>query len=134
MPKMQVRLALATDQKALASLYPNQGLDPEVWTNPYPYWLVAERAEKVVGALQILHGRPAGRLEFLGLDPTLSHRQRAEAVYRLGHAGFAALKMNGSTFVTTAARFQDKAWKKILKRHFGMKITAQANLLIARIP
>ena len=60
------------DQKAIASLYPNQGLDLGDWAGIYPYWLVAEREDQVIGALQILHGRPAGRLEFLGLDPTLN--------------------------------------------------------------
>ena len=130
---MQIRLAQPTDQKALASLFKKWGFEDEEWSRAYPYWLVAERAEKVIGALQIMHGRPTGRLEFLGLDPTLSHRQRAEAVYRLGHAGFAALKMNGSTLVSTSVRFEDKSFKKILRKHFGMKVTGQANLLLARL-
>ena len=130
---MKIRLASHLDQKPIANLYQNQGLDLGDWEGIYPYWLVAEHEDRVVGALQIMHGRPAGRLEFLGLDPTLSHRRRAEAVYRLGHAGFEALRENGSTLASTSVRFEDKPFKKILRKHFGMKVTGQANLLLARL-
>lgn len=121
------------DQKAIAGFHQNWGLDPGDWAGIYPYWLVAEHEDRVIGAVQIMHGRPVGRLEFLGLDPTLSHRRRAEAVYRLAHAGIATLRENGSVRVSTCVSFEDKAYKKILKRHFGGAVAYQANVIIARV-
>ncbi len=130
---MNVRLATNADGPRIAELVSTQtgaGLD---WTNIYPYWLVAEKGGAIVGCLNVALSKPVGRLEFMGLDDSLSPHARGKTFRGLVMQGMATLKAHGTEAIFSVVPFELKSYKRVLKKHFGAVIVGQGNMIIARL-
>ena len=94
----------------------------------YPYWLVAKMDNIIVGAVQTLSGRPVGRLESLCYQSDLSDIDRTRVMGHLVSTGLATLKMDKATMASGMVTFQDKAFKKFLKKRGG-RVLASGNIM-----
>jgi len=107
------------------------GLDFD-WSDIEPYWLVAVVNGKIMGCLQLCPGKPVGRMELLSVEQGLGPRGRAVLVKGLVYDGMAALKFSGSQAVACLINFEEKGFKRILKKR-GAVVLTSGNLLIRRI-
>ena len=141
------RLVLAADRKAIdVRLAQNKdgddihglvsssgqeisGLD---WSDIYPYWLVVEMDGRIVGCLQVCAGKPMGRLDWLAYDQGLSHQSRARVIKIMVDQGFLVLKLHGAQIVACMVDFEDKAFKRILKKRGGV-VMVTGNLIVRRL-
>ncbi len=105
------------------------GLD---WHEIYPHWLVAEMGGAIVGCLQICLGKPMGFLEGMSFDQGLSHQTKARMLKAITHQGSLALKKHGAQMVACVVSFEDKAFKRILKKR-GLSVMQSGNLLGRRL-
>jgi hypothetical protein len=96
-----------------------EGLD---WSRIEPYWLVADLDGEVVGCLQVCLGLPMGRLELLATDKEMPHRMRATVVRELLLQGVATLTRLGAGMATGMVSFDQKAYKKMLRRRGAVVI------------
>ena len=107
-------------------------LDALKWDNIYPYWLVAERDGLIVGCLQMAPARPVGWLEYLGVEQEISLRDRSYVVRRLLETGYKMLKVHGANRVIGFIPFEERMYKRILKRN-GLRVVASGNMLAMEI-
>lgn len=94
-----VRLAENSEGETVRVLVERQHGKAEAvlaWDRISPFWLVAERDGKIVGALQTCPSRPVGRLEMLATARDLTHAERALTVKALAYAGMAVVKGHGA--------------------------------------
>ena len=125
---MKIRLAQNEDGQRIGELAKHSGFTVDIdWSEVHPFWLVAED-EKIVGALQIILAKPIGWLEMLVLDPDLSQMNRARTVKGLASAGMTALKQFGAQLVMFSVPFEEKTYKKALKKR-GAVVTSTGNIL-----
>jgi hypothetical protein len=125
---VKIRLAQDADGPRIGRLAKLSGFTVGLnWSEVHPFWLVAED-EKIVGALQIILAKPIGWLEMLVLDPGLTPMARARVVKRLASAGMTALKRFGAQLVMFSVPFEEKAYKKALKKR-GAVVTSSGNIL-----
>ncbi len=92
------------------------------WADIHPYWLKALRGPRIVGAIQVLPGKPIGRLELLAVDDKLPHRIRAKVVMELLMQGFGVLKGHGAQMASGMLPFEARSYKRILKKRGGVVI------------
>jgi hypothetical protein len=129
---MKIRLAKNEDGPRIGDLARQTGFSIDLdWSEVHPFWLVAED-DKIVGAIQIILAKPIGWLEMLVLDPDLTQLARARVVKRLASAGMTALKRFGSQIVMFSVPFEEKAYKKALKKR-GAVVTSSGNVLAKRL-
>ena len=129
---VKVRLAQDADGPRIGELAKFSGFTVDMnWSEVHPFWLVAED-EKIVGALQVILAKPMGWLEMLVLDPDLTQTARARIVRRLASAGMIALKRFGSQVVMFSVPFEERAYKKVLKKR-GAVVTSSGNVLGKRL-
>ncbi len=130
---MNIRLAQNSDGPRIGELAKHSGftVDGLDWSEVHPFWLVAED-EKVIGALQIILAKPIGWLEMLVLDPDLAELARARAVKHLAAAGMTALKRFGAQLVMFSVPYEEKSYKKVLKKR-GAVVTSSGNVLAKRL-
>ncbi len=122
-----VRLAINADGPRIGEMHGPNKLD---WSKVEPYWLVAELDNEIVGALQMQHGLPVGRLEELTIDAELNPRQRAMVWRQLALVGIRTLMENGSQLVALFIAFDDKQHKKMVKKHLNAKVHRSGNLMV----
>ena len=129
---MHIRLAKNEDGPHIGELAKQSGFTVGVdWSEVHPFWLVAED-DKIVGAIQIILAKPMGWLEMLVLDPDLTQLARARVVKRLASAGMTALKRFGAQIVMFSVPFEEKTYKKILKKR-GAVVTSSGSVLAKRL-
>ena len=127
---IQIRMAKAKDEPRLADLVDFTGLPPVNWEGAHPNWIVAEVDGEIVGTIQIALARPVGHAEFLNVDLGLTGRERFWVSLKLSKAAEYALKSTGSDFLTAVVRFENKGFKKLLKKHFGGRVVNQGNVIV----
>ena len=134
MSGIEVRLAQNEDGDTIHDLLHADGLNLEGldWHDIYPHWLVAEIEEKIVGCVEVLIGKPIGKMEFLATDDALSHRDRACVVKELFAQVGAVLKIAGVQMVSGSIPFEMKAYKRVVKRRGGV-VLYSGNTFIKRI-
>lgn len=127
---MKIRIAQNLDGPRIGELAKHSGftVDGLDWSEVHPFWLVAED-EKVIGALQVILAKPIGWLEMLVLDPDLAELARARAVKQLASAGMTALKGFGSQLVMFSVPYEEKSYKKVLKKR-GAVVAFSGNVMI----
>lgn len=125
-----IRLGTNADGPRIGELVAEGGFDVIGldWTLIEPYWLVADAGEEIVGCLQVLPGRPVGRLELLAADDSLTHRERTIVIKALIEQGMATLKLAGVQLATGMIPFEHKAYKRLLKKR-GAVVIASGNML-----
>lgn len=136
MTKPNVTVTLANNSDAedvqrlvLAAGFEVPGLD---WSNIYPHWLVAKIGDRIVGCMEVLLGRPVGRLEVLSIDQDLNKRERSTVLHSLIFQGMLTLRGYGAELVASMIPFENKAWKKVLVKRGGM-ITSSGHILVKRL-
>ena len=131
---IEVRLAQNEDGDdihglVLASGFEIPGLD---WHDIYPHWLVAEMDGNLVGCIQVCLGKPIAYLEYFSFDQGLSHQSLARVLKALTHQGFIVLKNYGSQMAVCFVSFENKAFKRILKKRGG-SVMQSGNLIGRRL-
>ena len=98
--EIKARMATDKDAPAISALAEMDGFRFEGieidWSEIWPYWIVAEHEEEVIGAVQTCPSKPIGRIELLFLDPWLSRSERAIAVRLLIDVAESLLRQQGS--------------------------------------
>ena len=102
------------------------------WGNIYPHWLVAKIGDDIVGCMEVLVGRPIGRLELLSIDQGLGAREYAAVLRSLIVQGMLTLRAYGADLASSMIRFEAKGWKKALKKRGGA-VMATGNMMFARL-
>lgn len=125
-----IRLGTNADGPRIGELVAEGGFDVIGldWTLIEPYWLVADTGEEIVGCLQVLPGRPVGRLELLAAEDSLTHRERAMVVKALLEQGMVTLQRAGVQLATGLIPFDHKEYKRLLKKR-GAVVIASGNML-----
>lgn len=125
---MKIRLAQNEDGPRIGEIARHSGFTVDMdWSEVHPFWLVAED-ERIVGAVQVILAKPIGWLEMLVLDPDLTPLARARVVKHLASAGMTALKRFGAQIVMFSVPFEEKSYKKALKKR-GAVVTSSGNVL-----
>lgn len=128
--EVTIRLAEIADADSLRALVDLGGYEAD-WENSTDGWLVAEVHGDVVACVQLCFGKPVGRLELLHIRNDLNARDRALVVMSIARAGMFALWQAGSEIVTCMVPFEEKGWKRVLKKRFGAQVSNSGNLLSA---
>ena len=133
-PDVEVRLAEDVDGPAIGRLVVQAGFAVATldWSKVYPYWLVADREDRVVGCIQVCMGLPIARLELMATDPELSNRARARVVKALLIHGLAMLKREGAEIAAGVVPGKLKGYQKILL-HRGAIIIWSGDLFAKRL-
>ena len=133
-PNVTVTLAGNGDAEDVERLVLAAGFEvPGVeWGNLYPHWLVARIDDDIVGCMEVLLGRPIGRLEHLSLDQGLGARAHAAVLRSLSIQGMMTLRSYGADLCSSMIPFEDKAWKKALKKR-GATVMATGSMLVRRL-
>ena len=133
MTKPNVTITLAGNGDAedvqrlvLAAGFEVPGLD---WSRIYPHWLVAKIGDRIVGCVEVLLGRPIGRLEVLSIERGLNRREHATVLQSLIFQGMLTLRGYGAELVSSMIPFEDKAWKKVLVKRGGV-ITSSGHIVV----
>ena len=130
---IKARLAVNEEGPRVAELAATCGFvfsDWEIdWSTIHPHWLVADHLGELLGCLQICYGRPVGRLEILGFDPSLEKDDKREVIEVLIRSGFKLLKDYGATASSSMIPFELKAYTRWLKRRGGVTL-ASGNIIM----
>ena len=131
---IDIRLAQNDDGATIERLSKAGGfnVDDLDWSDIYPHWLVAENGKGIIGCIQVSLGKPIGRLEMLGIDPELTHRERAMTAKHLVSSGSATLKKGGAQVSMSVVSFGLKSFKKVMKKR-GAIVACQGNVMIRRL-
>lgn len=118
--------------EAIGELVKSNGFTIPVDWSEVPGWLVSKDKDKVIGCVQVLVGKPIGRVEMLATDTTLNSLKRAQVAWRLIVAASAVLNMNGSQYASMMILFENKHFKRLLKKR-GAWTIGQGNIMIGKI-
>ena len=136
-PKLSVRLAQNEDGEAIKRLvqtgpeaFAPEGVDLD-WTDIYPFWIVAEQGDRIVGALQVIPARPVGRVEMLSVDPELPDRERARVVRLFLDHTLEIMRKSKVQMFTSLVKFGNDRFKRAFKRRGGVG-AEQGNIFLMR--
>lgn len=132
--KFAPSIGFATNKEGslIGELVKSNGFEITADWSEVPNWLVAKDEEKIVGCLQILIGKPIARGEMLATTPEIVDVKRAQIAWRLIVAANAIFKMNGCQYASMMVLFENKHFKRLLKKR-GAWVIGQGNIMIARI-
>ena len=92
-------------------------------------WLIAEAFGVPVGIVQLLPGKPIGRVECWRIAVELNPREAHAVALALGRVALWSLKQLGATIATAVVDFRHKGLKRMLKRRFGGVVSASGNVI-----
>lgn len=102
------------------------------WSRPLAQnWLIAE-STSIRGCLMVNFGAPIGRLDYMVLHPSCSHKERAVVTKALAYEGMAQLKQHGSQYVACMASDAYPQFASILQKRGGV-ITDHGPMIMKRI-
>lgn len=102
------------------------------WSDIYPYWLIATHEGEIVGCLQVLPGKPIGRIEMLATKTSLDKLKRANIAWRLYVTAVSMLRTQGSQVASSIVLFNNKGVKRSLKKR-GANVEGQGNIMMMEI-
>lgn len=133
-PEITVRLARNDEGPVIHQLM-QQGGAPDFgwvdWSQVYPYWLVGEVNGTVKGCVMVNPGQPFGRVEFLAVEGTLPHHEKAILCRDLCYAGVASCQQMGSQAVMSNIDTGDGAWRQIAEKR-GWVVTGEGAYMMKR--
>lgn len=131
---MNLRIAENCDGKAIGELAAACGFGVANidWSEVHPYWLVAERDGRMVGAIQVLPGRPIGRIEMLCTADGLRRRDRAAVVMSLLYQACAVLRLGGSRLASGALPRNLSSYRAVIEKR-GAWIADECYLMMVRL-
>jgi len=109
-----------------------EGLEHLDWTNLGGQWLVVLKGDDVVGCIQVLPGRPIGRVDFMVLDDSLTHREKSEATSMLIQQVTMLLRMAGVGAMISVVPDDPNGWPVVLERR-GWVPVADGMMMIRRL-
>ncbi len=128
-----VEMAKNEEGPIIGEIVRSHGFDIEAdWTDIFPYWLVAKHEGEILGCIQVLPGKPIGRIEMLAMRTDLGDVKRAKVGWRLGIAALSTLSIAGSQLASSIIPFEHKRYKRLLKKR-GWIVYNQGNLMMARV-
>ena len=115
---INIRPALNSDGQTIGKMAYDAGflLGGLDWDHIEPDWLVAEHKSAIVGAIQVLPGKPVGRLELLILDPQQPRRVKLMAMKHLTLAGCMIVRNYGGQVAMGLVRPQSASYRKIIEK------------------
>lgn len=114
---ISIRPALNSDGLAIGQLAYQAGFTLGLeWDNVEPDWLVAEANGRLVGAIQVMPGRPVGRLELLFIKSDEPRRVKLMAAKQLTYTGCMLLAKYGSQVAMGLVRPQNTSWRKVIEK------------------
>jgi hypothetical protein len=102
------------------------------WDHVYPYWIVAEKDDELIGCLQLCYSLPVARIEFLSFVHGLPYRTRALAVKALLNLARITLQHSGAHVIAGCVGFDQKPFKEILKAE-GCTVLTSGNVLAKEV-
>ena len=132
--EVKIRIAENVDGKTIGELAWSCGFTVEgiSWEDIYPYWLVAEISGSIVGAIQVLLGRPIGRIENLCYDRSLRKRDQAAVVSGLVYQALAVLTLHGAQFASGFIPERFTEYLRVLESRGG-ESTGTGTLVLKRL-
>lgn len=132
-----IRIEIALDEhapriKKLVLASGVHSIEDLAFNKVFPFWLVAWRGTRIVGAIQTCPGLPIGRLELLAVDRSLPHRFRAQATKALLMQGLSVLLQHGCEAASGMIPFEAKAYKRLLKKR-GAVVILSGNTMMFRL-
>ena len=103
----------ATVQAIVGRTWPVAHLD---FSEIEPYWLLAECDGEPVGVVQVLAGKPVGRVEFLCVRDDVHEVTRGRAMKALFNTTTTVLAKYGSSVASAMVAFESKSVKRWMKR------------------
>jgi len=108
---IKIRVAASADGPAIERLMEQNGffqwdnfaID---WSDLGSHWLVAEYAGEVLGCIQVLPGKPIGRMEVLSVNPELGLKTKGSVVKKLTDQAVATNAMYGAQCVSSLIPFE----------------------------
>ena len=92
-------------------------------------WLIAEAGGVPLGIVQLLPGKPIGRVECWRIVDGLTPREAHAVALALGRVALWSLKQLGSAVAVAVVDFRRKGLKRLLKRRFGGVVSASGNVI-----
>jgi|TARA_Y100000310_G_scaffold225674_1_gene227748 hypothetical protein len=132
---IDVRLATADDGETIKRLLEESGYWWATecdWSEPAPFWLVAEMGGAVIATLQTIYAKPVCRAEFLAVDPGIRKIDRAMAIKALSLQAWAGFNACGADFAAFMVNEGDTSWQRILERH-GAFVIDSGPLMMRRL-
>jgi hypothetical protein len=128
--EIHVRFARDSEGMVIAQMVhcSHEAVPHTTWEKVYPYWMVAEKDEEIIGCVQVCYSIPVGRMEFMSFLPNLPFRTRALAVKALLNLGALTLKKSGAQVVAGLLGFDQKVFKAHLKAE-GCTVLASGNVM-----
>ena len=131
--EVNTRLAENKDGKKIKELVTSAGFNIDIpFDDIYPFWLVAEYENEIVGCIQTCIGKPIGRVEMLAAKKSLPHRICAIVVLQLLVTAINTLKQSGAVMASGVIPFTMKSYKRILRR-YGCVTFATGNLMAKKL-
>ena len=133
MQDFQIRFALDSDGPALKAFLAARGQDVEgiEFVGIEGFWLIVE-TDRIVGCGQLGYSRPYGMAENLYVDPALQPYEAAKVAKMLMDSGMSVLKYMGSDGIASQIPFENKRFKKALKKR-GWAAVSAGNLMMRRL-
>ena len=128
---MIVRFATPEDEEFLSGFIDFGDLDLD-WTGASGSWLVVEKDNEIIGAVQFALSKPIGHIEFMTVKDDLSSRDKFKVSLLLGDAALKCLQADGTTNIRVMVEFENKTMKKLLKKYFHGHVINQGNLMLVR--
>ena len=127
--RLHLRMATPADGEAIGRLVVNAGwtLPGIEWADLGANWLVAEYDGALVGCLEVLFGKPLGRVELLGIDPGLSPRVKAMTVKALIGQGCAVLERFGSQVACGIVGNDLPEYQRVIQKRGGQIVLRNAS-------
>ena len=125
---LSIRLAQPADAPWLADLTGTGGSFDWSFPGTTEGWWIAEFSGEPIACIQMLLGRPVGRLESLRVVAETPPRLKAEAIKALVKSACAGLYLTGSQGVMSFVQFENKGMKRFLKRSFGARVLESGNV------
>lgn len=122
---LTIRAATNADGERIGWLTWQAGftIDGVDWSCVEPNWLVAEHDGRIVGAVQVLPGKPFATMERLSIEQTLPTRLKAVLTKELCYAGCRVLRSLGAQFVCGVVIDAREGFRKVLERRGVRKLT-----------
>ena len=108
------------------------GLEAIDWSDLAGQWCIVTLDKTIGACVQLLPGRPLGRIEHMGLAGWLSKRERAQVVGMIITYGCALLKIAGCQAVLTSVPHDLKGYRRVLERRGAVEI-CDTRMMIKRL-
>lgn len=121
---MIIRVGTPNDGPAIERLLKIGGTElPGIqWEDNYPFWVVAEKNEKIIGCMQIMGSRPVAHGAFFVVHP--DHRN-SSAAWKIYQYALSNLRAMGIAAISFFVDEDNQSYKDMIERHGSEVITTR---------